>query len=641
MTQLEQPLSVQEARTPDGAAPDGAVPVQTVRDAGSGLTLGRDVIFRYLRNAKIDRIFGVPGTNEIPLIDGTDVPANNITYVPCLHENIALGAAMGYARAKDVPGVVELHVTPGVGHALGNLFNAAKSHIPLVVLCGQQHSNLLLQEPLLASDLVKVAEQYTKWSYEVRGPNELAMAMQRALKVAMAPPTGPVFLSIPWEFLIRPVQPTDGGDGRFTRIGRGFLGDMAEVAKLAEILAGATSPVIVAGDGVGAAHAWDEVEKLAKKLGAPVYTEQLSSYMNYPNDRAEWQGELPGTQEGMRAKLGMHDVAFFCGFNAQAQLVVFDWATGPLIPKGVRQLYLHNDPWQIGKNHYGEAAVLGDIKVTLPRILEKITRHKAFDEDRARKRGEELKRLADTRTRRFEEYGRRAERADDVIHGSDIARALRDLQRGRGAQDGAAIGRMVLVNEAVSDSAALQQYVRFDAPTDYFEAQGGSLGFSMPAALGIHLALDDAATVVNIVGDGSALFYPHSWWTAAKFEMPILYIITNNHRYQTLIKGMEVIEATYGWKPSGPADYLRIEPPPELDFVRMAQSFGVERGARVSLRSALAGELREALRVVRGEGVPYVLEVMTEPEPEEMPRIDVLYAERGGDEDPFDWIGPA
>jgi benzoylformate decarboxylase len=636
VTQLEEPVSVQEP-----AAPDGAVPVQTVRDVGSGLTLGRDVIFRYLRNANVDRIFGVPGTNEIPLIDGTDVPENNIEYVPCLHENIALGAAMGYARAKDVPGVVELHVTPGIGHALGNLFNAAKSHVPLVVLCGQQHSNLLLQEPLLASDLVKVAEQYTKWSYEVRGPNELAMAMQRALKVAMAPPMGPVFLSIPWEFLIRPVQPTDGGDGRFTKIGRKFLGDLDEVAKLAKILADANAPVIVAGDGVGAANAWDEVEALAKKLGAPVYTEQLSSYMNYPNDRPEWQGELPGTQEGMRAKLGVHDVAFFCGFNAQAQLVVFDWATGPLIPKGVRQVYLHNDPWQIGKNHFGEAAVLGDIKATLPKILEKIPSDRTFDEDRARKRREELGQLSHARTQRFEDYAGRSDRGDEVIHGSDIARALRDLQRGHSGANGEVIGRLVLVNEAVSDSAALQQYVDFRAPTDYFEAQGGSLGFSMPAALGTHLALGDGATVVNIVGDGSALFYPHAWWTAAKFSMPILYIVTNNHRYQTLIKGMEVVEATYGWKPSGPADYLRIDPPPKLDFVRIAASFGVERGAQVSARSALAGELVKALRVVRDERLPYVLEVMTEPEPAEMPRIDVLYAARGGDEDPFGWIGPA
>lgn len=285
--------------------------------------------------------------------------------------------------------------------------------------------------------------------------------------------------------------------------------------------------------------------------------------------------------------------------------------------------------------------MLGDIKVTLPKILEKIPGDRTFDEDRARKRREELGQLSHARTQRFEDYAGRSDRADEVIHGSDIARALRDLQRGHSGANGEVIGRLVLVNEAVSDSAALQQYVDFRAPTDYFEAQGGSLGFSMPAALGTHLALGDGATVVNIVGDGSALFYPHAWWTAAKFSMPILYIITNNHRYQTLIKGMEVVEATYGWKPSGPADYLRIDPPPKLDFVRIAASFGVERGAQVSARSALAGELVKALRVVRDERLPYVLEVMTEPEPAEMPRIDVLYAARGGDEDPFGWIGPA
>ncbi|MER7078951.1 thiamine pyrophosphate-binding protein [Saccharopolyspora kobensis] len=103
--------------------------------------LDRDIVFDYLRTAGVDRLYGVPGTNEIPLIDGTDVPENRIEYVLCLHENIALGAAMGYARHRRtgsgdvVPGVVGLHVTPGVGHAIGNLFNASRSHSPLLVLC--------------------------------------------------------------------------------------------------------------------------------------------------------------------------------------------------------------------------------------------------------------------------------------------------------------------------------------------------------------------------------------------------------------------------------------------------------------------------------------------------------------------------
>src|SRR5690349_13499420 len=109
------------------------------------MKLGRDVVYDYLRDLGVRYMFGVPGVNEIPLIDGTSVAENDVTYVPCLHENIAVGAAMGYARASGKPGVVVLHVTPGAAHGIGNLFNAYRSRIPLVVLCSQQHSELILQ----------------------------------------------------------------------------------------------------------------------------------------------------------------------------------------------------------------------------------------------------------------------------------------------------------------------------------------------------------------------------------------------------------------------------------------------------------------------------------------------------------------
>ena len=147
----------------------------------------------------------MPGTNEIPLIDGTSEPDAAIAYVPCLHENIAMGAAAGYAWATGNPGVVELHVTPGAGHGIGNLYNSARSHVPLLVLCAQQHSQLLLQEPVLASDLVRTAGQYAKWAYEVRSADELSQVMQRALKEVQTPPLGPVFLSVPWDFFLTDV----------------------------------------------------------------------------------------------------------------------------------------------------------------------------------------------------------------------------------------------------------------------------------------------------------------------------------------------------------------------------------------------------------------------------------------------------
>ncbi|ONI85161.1 hypothetical protein ALI22I_30535 [Saccharothrix sp. ALI-22-I] len=562
--------------------------------------LGRDVIFDYLRNAGVDQMFGVPGTNEVPIIDGTDVTSNLVSYVPCLHENIALGAAMGYARLTGKPGVVELHVTPGAGHAIGNLYNASKSHIPVVVLCGQQHSELLIQEPLLASDLVRTAEQYTKWSYEVRGPDEIGPAMQRALKVALAPPQGPVFLSIPWEFTIQPAR--DEGEGRVTRIAPGFIGDPAEVEKAARLLSGAPNPVIIVGDGVGAADAWAEVSALADKLVNPrIYSEPLSSFMNYNNADERWKGELPPFQDRMREVFEGCGVAFLCGFNAQAQLVVFNWARGQLIPPGVPLVYLHNDPWQLGKNFYGEAAILGDIKATLPRITALMPEPPTLDDARAeaddtRRREREQRALAVTEAASRSTDGR--------IPGEAVAVALRKVQ------DKGLAPNLTLVNEAVSDSGAFQKHLRFDRPTGYFVGQGGSLGYSMPAALGTALA-DGDRTVVNVVGDGSALFYPQCWWTADKLDLAILFVVLNNQAYKTLLIGLDEIGDSYGWYPTGNAGYLRLPPPPDLDFVQLAAGYGID-GEHVTAADQLEAALTRGLEQVRGSRPrSYVIEVAT------------------------------
>lgn len=600
--------------------------------------LGRDVVFDYLRDLGVRCLFGVPGTNEIPLIDGTTVTENGVTYVPCLHENIAVGAAMGYARASGLPGVVELHVTPGAAHGIGNLFNAYKSHVPVVVLCAQQHTELLAQEPLLASDLVQVARQYTKWSYEVRFPDELPLVLQRAFKEALAPPTRPVFVSIPWEFTLAPVR---DAPPRVTRVGRHFLGDRDAIARAAERLATAKSPVIVAGDGVGAADAWDEIARLAELLGAPVYGESLSSYLNFPNHLPRWQGELPQTQATMQQAFSGHDVAFLCGYNAQAQVLVFRYELGPLIPRDVVQLYLHDDEWEIGKNDYGEVAILGDIKVTLPVLGDKVAAHPGRDAAAATTREDELNRLGEQRAQAVEARRRTLteQAADAPITGEAVAAAVAALQEGMTAP-------LALVNEAVSDYRWFEQYPTYERPADYFFAQGGSLGFSMPASLGVKLAAGAERTVVNVVGDGSALFYPHTWWTARKLELPILYIITNNREYKTLQLGLGLVEQIYKWNPAGDPWYLRLDQPPVISFVELAAPFEVE-GALVSGPDDLPIALRQGLEAVQS-GRPFVVEVPTDPSltpPPQSPRFDALLASKEGTDDGIDAryrdLGPA
>src|SRR5262249_2370292 len=243
----------------------------------------RDYVFDVLRELGIHYIFGVPGTNEIPILDGTSYPENEVQYIQCLHENIAIGAALGAARMSGKPGVLVVHVTPGIAHSIGNLFNAWRSRMPLVILCCQQQNELVTQEPLLASNLVDLARQYTKWAHEVRTPDELPLVLQRAFKEAMAPPNGPVFISIPWEFTMRLIGPTDRVPG-VTRISQQFTGDPAAIAQAADALSKAANPIIVCGDATGYSNAWSEIQELAELIGAPVLLQTFSSVANFPNN---------------------------------------------------------------------------------------------------------------------------------------------------------------------------------------------------------------------------------------------------------------------------------------------------------------------------------------------------------------------
>jgi benzoylformate decarboxylase len=591
----------------------------------------RDYVFDILRDLDIHHIFGVPGTNEIPIIDGTSHPENNVQYIECLHENIAIGAAMGSARMTGKPGVLVVHVTPGIAHSIGNLFNAWRSRVPLVILCCQQQNELVTQEPLLASNLTDLARQYTKWAHEVRAPAELPLVLQRAFKEAMAPPNGPVFISIPWEFTIRSIPANDRIKG-VTQISSHFTGDPAAIQQAATLLAQAKNPIIISGDAVGAANAWPELQQLAELLGAPVLLQTFSSTANFPNDDCHWQGELPGSQAGMQAVFKGHDVAFLCGFGAQAQVAVFKYSDGPLIPSEVKQIYLTNNTWDIGKNYYGEAAILGDIKATLP-LLNALIR--GNPPTGAADRNQQLRRLDAQRREQWQQYFAKGLQQWD-IWAVVIAGALRDSIQHHGLAK-----KFVYVHEAVSDPAPFQYLLPLGsegaAPISYYCVAGGSLGWSMPATLGIKLASKgwqgiDTRLVVAAIGDGSSLFYPQSWWTAAHRQLGILYIITNNHEYHTLQLGLQQVVAAYGsapgygWQPkTDNPDYLRLQRP-TLDFVALAQAFGGHAGEIVRQPLQVAAAVERGVDYVLREQRSYVLDMRTAQDPPPTPSTQVISA---------------
>jgi benzoylformate decarboxylase len=545
---------------------------------------GRDIFFKYLEHHGIEFLFGNPGTTELPLVDGcNDHP--RVRYVMSLHEDIAVAMAMGYARASGKPGVVNLHVAPGLGHGMGNLYNAFRAGIPLIVTAGQQHTKLIVHDPILTADLDEMARPFTKWAYEVRFVEELPTVMQRAFKEATTPPTGPVFVSLPMDVLLDPVEfDIPVGSSEIADM----IADPDAVLRAASMLMGAKSPMIVAGDGVGLACAWDEIAKIAEAIGAPVYTEQYATLWNFPSDHPHYAGPMPNQAVAMRQRFEGVDVALLAGFTAQAPVARFD-DKGSLIPASVRIVAVHDRPWEIGKNQPVAAGLPGSIRRNLAALRDAIATGGSRPETAAR--AERLRAASAKRKAGWTEQAEQARKSGKLTAALVAAELASVFPR-----DG------VFVDEAISNREAFVNQVAFADPKAYFAGKGLSLGYSVGAAAGLKLATP-GRPVVTVVGDGSLLYYPQALWSLAQLDLPSVTVVLNNASYRVL----KLIVGRMGgpWNDAKQAlPGLDFETP-RVDFAALAHAMGLE-GERV----AKTADLRPALERAFAAKRPYVVDVM-------------------------------
>src|SRR5262245_31499231 len=318
------------------------------------------VLMEILRAAGVRYLFGNPGTTELPFLDA--LPDSGLEYVLGLQEATAVAAADGYAQASGQVGVVNVHVAPGLANSLSILHNAARSKTPLLVTAGQQDTRFLMDEPILAGDLVRMAEQFTKWSYEIRRAEEAPVALRRALQVALTPPTGPVFLSLPMDLMRPAVEDTGAGP---TPIAARTRPDPGAVARAAELLAAARSPIVIAGDGVARAQAVVEITALVELVGARVHGGPVYRRTNIPGDHALWRGGLFPSPDAVRKALEECDVLLIVGAN------VFTWflhTEGAPFPRGLTVIQLDDDPWQIGRSYPVALGIAADPKTTLAEL---------------------------------------------------------------------------------------------------------------------------------------------------------------------------------------------------------------------------------------------------------------------------------
>lgn len=561
-----------------------------IRPSGRGPrpgTLSRDIFFAFLEAQEIPFIFGNPGTTELPLVDGChDHPS--VRYVLSLHEDIAVAQAMGYARASGKIGVVNLHVAPGVAHGLGNLYNAWRARVPLLVTAGQHHTGLMVQDPILTADLAGLVRPFTKWAYEVTLADELPIALQRAFKELTTPPYGPVFLSFPMNVLLERHEGLPPAQVSHTA---GSIPDEAGIERAAKVLAGAGAPMILSGDGVGHAGAWAEVAALAEALGAPVYTESYSTLWNFPPGHPLYGGPMPNTATAMRKIYDDVDTLLMCGVTAQVPISRYD-EKGPLIPWRVRTVALDDDPGSVGKNQPVEVGLIGDVRRGLGDLLGAV-RRAAPDPEAVAARRAAAGRACAVRVDRWEKRVAAA-LAAERISPELIAAELRDML----PRDA------VFVDETISNRECFVNVLEFGDPLAYFAANGLSLGYSPAVAVGVQMGRPERR-VVNVVGDGSLMYYPHALWNAANAGAPVLFILLNNGQYRVL----KLITDRMG----GPWSAERAMPPgldlegPSIDFVALGRSMGIE-----GVRATTPAELRAALKQGIAAAGPFLIDAVIE-----------------------------
>ncbi|MCS7273263.1 MAG: benzoylformate decarboxylase [Fimbriimonadales bacterium] len=521
----------------------------------------REATVEWMRARSIRYVFGNPGSTELPFLVGLP---ESVRYVLALQESVAVAMADGYAQASRTPAFVNLHVAPGLGNAIGMLYTALKNRAPVIVTCGQQDTRHLFHEPLLAGDLVGMARPVVKWAYEVKHAADVPEALEQAYHLAMTPPRGPVFVSIPMDFWDAVGQPPRLRELRPPSAPQGL-----EV--VAEALSRAQKPALVFGAGVGGANALAEAVALAEKTGAAVYHAPLNSRMGFPTKHPLYEGMLLPAVPRLLQALSQHDFVLVVGAPV---FLLYPYFPGTLVPPGVRVMLITDDPQEASRAPV-EGAFVGDIK----RALEELVQRVAPREYRAPSRAAEEARRRSEAARSRAKMG-----ASFVLH--TLAQHLPE--------------NAIIVDEAISASLCLREYVRLAMSHDYYTAASGGLGWAMPAAIGIQLAQPDRP-VVCVVGDGSAMYSVQALWSAREENTPVLFLVLNNHAYNIL---KSFTKAFY----PGCEERVQGLDVPHLDLVQIARGMGID-AERLETPEAIEEAIPRALRTRR----PTLLDVVIDP----------------------------
>jgi len=505
------------------------------------VTTVREATYDVLRDLGMKLIFGNPGSSELPFLK--DMPAD-FRYILGLHERVAAGMALGYALGKGEAAFVNLHSIASVGNGLAAIVDAYYCHAPLVVTTGQQDRRQIFAEPFLASRAVDVVRPYAKWAYEPLRPEDVPVAIARGYHLAMQPPRGPVFISIPMDDWNHACSPAPS-----RRVSQPATPDTAALDEVVRAIHSSRKLALVAGSQIEEDRAGRDVVALAETLNADVYDEPIASRWAFPRSHRLFRGGLLPAQRPLAEQLASYDTVVVFGAPV---FLYYAYVPGGVIASGTKLFQITNSPFDAAGALDG-ASIVGNLAEAVRYIAGRV------------------KPVARSVPARVPVPEAKPGRPIPPAYVFSILNKL--LPRDA-----------ILAEECPSSKGDLDRHIVLDEPGSFYSVRSGILGFGLPAAVGLQLA-HPQRRVICPVGDGSAQYAIQALWSAVQLNTPVVFILFRNGNYSAVKSFRDFTQV--GTSVPG----IDI---PGIDAVKIAQGYGMA-AREVDCPEDLEPALREAL----------------------------------------------
>ena len=524
---------------------------------------GAQILMEVLKEEGVDSIFGYPGGATIDIHDC--LVKTELKHYLARHEQGAVHAADGYARASGKVGVCIVTSGPGATNAVTGIATAYMDSIPMVIVSGQVPTHLIGNDAFQEVDIVGITRPCTKHNYLVPSVEELARILKEAFHIARSGRPGPVLVDIPKDVqqgtaIFKPKQRV-----KLKSYNPTYKPNSKQLQKVASLIKTAKRPLIFSGGGVILSGASSELTRLAQSTQTPV-TMSLMGLGSFPGTDPLSLGML-GMHGTYRANMSTAECDLFIGVGVRFD----DRVTGKtdcFAPKA-KIVHIDIDPTSIRKNVPVSVPVVGDCNASLKELNEFLA-----DEDLAaivKNHGPWLEKIEDWKR----QYKLAYDQQEEIIKPQYVVEKLYELTR----------GEAIITTEVGQNQMWAAQYYHFDKPSQFLTSGGlGTMGFGLPAAIGAQVALPDAL-VVDVAGDGSIQMNIQEMATAVNYKLPVKIVILNNS-YLGMVRQWQ--ELFYN------ECYACTELTNSPDFVKLAEAFGAT-GFRATRPDEVEAVLKKGL----------------------------------------------